>query len=1167
MSEAIKFIHLRNHTEYSLVDGIIRVKPLVKRVAELAMPAIGVTDQSNLFATVKFYRAALAAGIKPIIGADVQIRDSVGQKKPYIITLLAQNQQGYLALCELISEAYLNGQDKGVAYLTSKKILEKNEGLIALSGCLDGLFSTSLQSNDTEQADTMLSTWLQVFKDRFYIELQRIGRSGEEGLNNQLLALASKYHAPIVATNSACFLKPEEFDAHEARVCINQGRVLSDTRRVKTHTEQQYLKSQEDMLALFSDLPEALENTVEIAKRCNVELSLGENFLPDFPVPEGMTIDEYFADLSQKGLEKRIQETSHRIKFDDEKRAQYQARLKRELDVICQMGFPGYFLIVADFIQWAKDNGVPVGPGRGSGAGSIIAYALRITDLDPLEFDLLFERFLNPERVSMPDFDVDFCMDGRDRVIDYVGEKYGRDKVSQIITYGSMAAKAVIRDVGRVLGHPYGFVDRLAKAIPFEIGMTLTKALDESPDLLNAYKESDEVRELIDLALMLEGVARNAGKHAGGVVIAPSKLTDFSPLYCEEGGANLVTQFDKDDIEAVGLVKFDFLGLRTLTIIDWALQNINQRLAAKGEKAVNIDLLPRDDELTYELLKNYATTAVFQLESRGMKDLIRRLRPDTFEDIIALVALFRPGPLQSGMVDDYINVKHGRKKAEYPHPTLIPILEPTNGVILYQEQVMQIAQDLAGYSLGSADLLRRAMGKKKPEEMAKQREMFTTGAVANNVEESVATYIFDLMEKFAGYGFNKSHSAAYALIAYQTAWLKAHYPSEFMAAVLSSDMDNTDKVVLFIDECRDMGLNILPPDVNSSYYRFTTNEEGDIIYGLGALKGVGEGAIESIIQQRELNGPYSSHEDLANRIDLRKANRRVQEALIRAGALDCFDTNRAQLMQQLTNVLQVAEQQGKSAMAGQNDLFGVSLVETTQKSNAVRVKAWSEHERLKHEKTILGLYLTGHPFDTVRDEMSNIVSGKLAALHDMELSSPGGGQYRRAKGKPITVSGLVLNIRTRPTKSGAKIATIILDDGSARMEAVAYSEVFETYSEQLQVEQIVVIEGSISFDDFAGQNRISIESVMTVEQARKRFIKDVLIELDADVLKQDNKINQLHTVLSKYRGGDCPVKIKLMLPGASFALLLPDEWNIKPEDALLTDLHNALPEQQGFIRY
>ncbi|MEE4290377.1 MAG: DNA polymerase III subunit alpha [Cycloclasticus sp.] len=1167
MSEHVKFIHLRNHTEYSLVDGIIRVKPLVKRAAELSMPAIGVTDQSNLFAAVKFYRAAISAGVKPIIGADIQIRDSISQKMPYTVTLLVQNKQGYLALCELISDAYLHGQDKGVPFLTSQKIFDNNNGLIVLSGGLEGVFFTSLESNDLEAADQIAASWMQVFGDRFYIELQRVGREGEDALNNQLLGLATRHQVPIVATNTPCFLNQEEFNAHEARVCINQGRVLSDSRRVKVHTEQQYLKTQQEMLELFSDVPEAIENTVEIAKRCNVELSLGENFLPNFPVPEGMTIDEYFADLSQKGLDTRIVETSHRITFDENKREEYQARLKRELDVICQMGFPGYFLIVADFIQWAKDNKVPVGPGRGSGAGSIVAYALRITDLDPLEFDLLFERFLNPERVSMPDFDVDFCMDGRDRVIDYVGEKYGRDKVSQIITYGSMAAKAVIRDVGRVLGHPYGFVDRLAKAIPFEIGMTLTKALDESPDLLSAYQDEDEVKELIDLALMLEGIARNAGKHAGGVVISPSKLTDFSPLYCEEGGANLVTQFDKDDIEAVGLVKFDFLGLRTLTIIDWALQNINQRKEVKGEEKINIDLLPRDDELTYELLKNYATTAVFQLESRGMKDLIRRLRPDSFEDIIALVALFRPGPLQSGMVDDYINVKHGRKKAEYPHPTLIPILEPTNGVILYQEQVMQIAQDLAGYSLGSADLLRRAMGKKKPEEMAKQREMFTTGAVANNVDESVATYIFDLMEKFAGYGFNKSHSAAYALIAYQTAWLKAHYPSEFMAAVLSSDMDNTDKVVLFIDECRDMGLDILPPDVNSSEYRFTTNEEGQIIYGLGAIKGVGEAAIESIIEQRKSDGAYLSHEDLARRIDLRKANRRVQEALIRSGAADCFDDNRAKLMHELSNVLQVAEQHGKSAAVGQNDLFGLSLVETSQQSDPINIEQWTEHERLKQEKSILGLYLTGHPFDSVRDEMMSVVSGKLSTLHDMELSSPAGGQYRRAKGKPVTVAGLVLEVRTRPTKSGSKIATIIIDDGSARMEAVAYSEVFENYNEILLTDQIVVIEGSISFDDFAGQNRISIESVMTIEQARARFLKDLFIELDGKSLKQENQINQLHELLSVYRGGECPVRIKLTLDGASSALNLSDEWRVSPKDALLEGLRNVLPEQHRFIRY
>ena len=915
MSDEVKFIHLRNHTEYSLVDGIIRVKSFVKQAIELKMPAIAVTDQSNLFAAVKFYRASVGSGVKPILGADILIRDSLGQKKPFIITLLVQNKAGYLGLSELISESYINGQYKGIPYLTTEKILKKNEGLIVLSGCVDGLFLECIESGDVEAAEQIAARWKQAFANRFYLEVQRIGRASEEKVVNALVNLAAKQSLPIVATNGACFLKEDEFAAHEARVCINQGRVLSDTRRAKTHTEQQYLKTQDEMVELFSDLPEAIENTVEIAKRCNIKLSLGENFLPDFPVPEGMSTDKYFTDLSKKGLDKRIEETSERLGFDEEKLAIYQARLTRELDVICTMGFPGYFLIVADFIQWAKDNGIPVGPGRGSGAGSIVAYALRITDLDPLEFDLLFERFLNPERVSMPDFDVDFCMDGRDRVIDYVGQKYGRDKVSQIITYGSMAAKAVIRDVGRVLGHPYGFVDRLAKAVPFEIGMTLTKALDESPDFLSAYQEEEEVKELVDLALQLEGIARNAGKHAGGVVISPTKLTDFSPLYCEEGGANLVTQFDKDDIEAVGLVKFDFLGLRTLTIIDWALQNINSGLEAKGEKPVNIDTLPRDDEKTYELLKNYTTTAVFQLESRGMKDLIRRLRPDTFEDIIALVALFRPGPLQSGMVDDYINVKHGRKKAEYAHPALVPILEPTNGVILYQEQVMQIAQDLAGYSLGTADLLRRAMGKKKPEEMAKQREMFTSGAVANKVEESVATYIFDLMEKFAGYGFNKSHSAAYALIAYQTAWLKAHYPAEFMAAVLSSDMDNTEKVVLFIDECRDLGLEILPPDINMSSYRFTTNDEGEILYGLGAIKGVGEAAIDSIIEQRNLDGLYKSHEGLTKRIDLRKANRRVQEALIKSGALDAFDCHRAKLMHELSDVLQMAEQHNRSLTA------------------------------------------------------------------------------------------------------------------------------------------------------------------------------------------------------------------------------------------------------------
>ena len=1167
-NDALPFIHLRNHTEYSLVDGLIRVKSLVQEAKNLNMPAVAVTDHTNLFATVKFYRSAIAAGVKPIIGADVLIKDTIDQKAPYVITLLVQNRAGYLGLSELISDAYLHGQEKGIAYLTSQQVLSKNAGLIVLSGAMDGEIGQHLLANNRDVANTTLERWVGAFGDRFYIELQRVGKQGEHLYVQQAIELASTFNVPVVATNANCFIRAEEFDAHEARVCINQGRVLGDPRRVKNHTPQQYFKSSEEMQALFEDLPEALENTVHIAQRCNVELTLGKNYLPDFPIPAGLTIDQYISKLAEDGLQKRMSETAGRIDFDEVTTQIYQERLKRELDVICQMGFPGYFLIVADFIQWAKDNAVPVGPGRGSGAGSIVAYAMRITDIDPIEFDLLFERFLNPERVSMPDFDIDFCMDGRDRVIEYVGEKYGRDKVSQIITYGRMVAKAVVRDVGRVLSHPYGFVDRLAKAVPFEIGMTLTKALEQSPDLKAAYDDEDEVHELIDLALKLEGVARNAGKHAGGVVISPSKLTDFSPLYCEEGGGSLVTQFDKDDIEAVGLVKFDFLGLRTLTIIDWALQNINKSLEEKGQELVNIDGIPRDDELTYDLFKSYTTTAVFQLESKGMKDLIRRLRPDCFEDIIALVALFRPGPLESGMVDDYINVKHGRKKAEYPHPSLESILKPTNGVILYQEQVMQIAQDLAGYTLGGADLLRRAMGKKKVEEMAKQREMFTKGAVANDVALETATYIFDLMEKFAGYGFNKSHSAAYALIAYQTAWLKAHYPSEFMAAVLSSDMDNTDKVVMLIDECKEMNLTILPPDINQSDYRFTTNDIGEILYGLGAIKGVGEAAIESIIEERLTVKVYKHHEDFAKTIDIRKANKRVQEALIKSGALDCFDKNRARLMHNLPNVLQVAEQQNKVDSAGQNDLFGLSTIDTSTRLQIDDVKEWSEDIRLKAEKETLGLYLTGHPYDSVKEEMSSIVSGKLSKLVEMDLGAPQGANKFRSKGKPVTIAGLILEVRIRLTKRGSKIATIILDDGSARLELVAYTEVYEQYREMLLAEHIVVISGGLSFDDFAGQNRVSIETVLTVEQAREKFAKNILLELSEHSERMaESVVNQLHKTLAMYKGGGCPIKIKYASNKASTAIGLSEDWSVYPKDTLIKELKQMLPEQNKFVRF
>ena len=867
-SPAPTFIHLRLHTEYSLQDGLTDIKALAKRCAKLGMPAVAVTDHSNLFALVKFYKAAQGEGVKPIAGADVLVYNDPEPASPHLLSLYVQNEAGYLALTELISRAYRENQHHGVPMVMADWLEMRNEGLIALSGARQGQIGRALLAGNKDEARRQCEHWLKVFDNRFYLELQRTSRPQEEPYILGAVDLAVEFDAPVVATNDVRFLDASDFEANEARVCIHQGRVLDDPRRPRDYSDQQYLKSPEEMAALFADLPEALENSVEIARRCNIKLTLGKNYLPQFPVPDGMTPAEFFAEESRKGLRERlaVRPPTGRGSLEDRTRA-YEDRLELEIGVINQMNFPGYFLIVADFIQWAKNNQIPVGPGRGSGAGSLVAYALKITDLDPIEFELLFERFLNPERVSMPDFDVDFCMDRRDEVIAYVAEKYGRDQVSQIITYGSMAAKAVVRDVGRVLGHSYGFVDKIAKLIPFELGITLDKALTDSEDLKKLYDTDEEVRTLIDLGKALEGITRNAGKHAGGVVIAPSQLIDFSPLYCEQGGDNLVTKFDKDDVEAVGLVKFDFLGLRTLTIIDWALETINKQLAEKGQPPVDITRIPLDDPKSYELLKSCQTTAVFQLESRGMKDLIKRLKPDCFEDIIALVALFRPGPLQSGMVDDYINVKHCKQKAEFPHPCLEPILKPTNGVIVYQEQVMKIAQDMAGYTLGGADLLRRAMGKKKPEEMAKQREIFVTGATEKGIDTSISGYIFDLMEKFAGYGFNKSHSAAYALVSYQTAWLKAHFPAAFMAAVLSSDMDKTDKVVVFIEECRQMKLPIRPPDINRSEFRFTVLPDGSIQYGLGAIKGVGENAITYLLEERKKNGPY------ADRFALRRSMR------------------------------------------------------------------------------------------------------------------------------------------------------------------------------------------------------------------------------------------------------------------------------------------------------
>ena len=924
-----QFVHLRLHTEYSLVDGIVRVPELMAAVSAAAMPAVALTDQSNLFAMVKFYKEALSTGIKPVIGVDAWVREA-DERAPSRIVFLCQDLVGYRHLTQLVTRSFLQGQQRGVPMLERKWLeSEMLRGLIVLSGGADGDVGQAINRGRDDEAARCVSRWQDLCGDRFYLEVQRTGRAGEEAHAQAVVDLAQQRGVAAVATNDVRFLTRGEFEAHEARVCIHDGALLADPSRARRYSEEQYLKSTAEMAELFSDVPELLDNSVEIAKRCSLEIRLGASMLPAYPVPEGSFTEGYLRDEAARGLEARlagVRAGGLRAGATETSAADYTARLDLELDVICSMGFAGYFLIVADFIRWARNNGVPVGPGRGSGAGSLVAYVLGITDLDPIEHDLLFERFLNPERVSMPDFDVDFCMEGRDRVIEYVANKYGRERVSQIITYGTLAAKAVVRDVGRVLGHNYGYVDKIAKLIPFEIGITLDKALEQEEELKRLYEGEPDIRELIDLARSLEGLARNAGTHAGGVVIAPSVLTDFTPLYCEEGSTTPVTQFDKDDVEAAGLVKFDFLGLRTLTIIDWAVRDINAARAQAGEAPLLMSALPMEDAATYQLLKSCKTTAVFQLESRGMKDLIRRLQPDRFGDIVALVALFRPGPLQSGMVEDFIARKHDTSGAtiDYLHPDLKPVLAATYGVILYQEQVMQIAQILAGYTLGGADLLRRAMGKKKAEEMAKQRSVFVSGAVARGVREAQATHIFDLMEKFAGYGFNKSHSAAYALLSYHTAWLKAHYPAAFMAAVLSSDMDKTDKVVTLIDECAGMGLNVQPPDVNESVYAFHVSGPMSIRYGMGAIKGVGASAVEAIIEERQRNGAFQSLPDLCRRIDLTRVNRRVFDALIRSGSLDRIGPNRATLTAELDRAMHLGEQNSRAMSVGQVDLFGLS---------------------------------------------------------------------------------------------------------------------------------------------------------------------------------------------------------------------------------------------------
>ena len=1145
---AANFIHLRVHSEYSIVDGIVRIPSLLDRVVADAMPAVALTDQTNLFALVKFYRAAMARGVKPIIGADFYVRHTQ-QRETSRLTLLCMNNIGYRNITELITKAYTDGQQSGLACIDQEWIEEHAEGLIALSGGVAGELGQLLLKDKQELTDAYLNNWAKVFDGRFYIELQRTGRENEETYNQRALVLAKARNMPVVATNDVRFISAEEFDAHEVRVCINQSRVLSDPRRTHDYSEQQYLRSAEEMSQLFSDVPSALQNTVEIAKRCNVTLEFGNNVLPEFPIPDAVSTDEYLRLQSDAGLHERL--GTGGIATEILPLSDYHKRLEIELDVIQRMGYAGYFLIVSDFTRWARENDVPVGPGRGSGAGSLVAYVLGITDIDPLRYDLLFERFLNPERVSMPDFDIDFCMAGRDRVIEYVAKRYGREKVSQIITYGTMAAKAVVRDVGRVLGHSYGFVDRIAKMVPFEIGMTLKKALGQEKDFQALYDEEEEVRSLIDMALQLEGIARNAGKHAGGVVIAPSKLTDFTPLYCEAGGANIVTQLDKDDVEAIGLVKFDFLGLRTLTIIDGTVKSINRRRKKEKAELLELNQIPLDDDASYQLLQDQQTTAVFQLESSGIKDILGRLKPDKFDDVVAMVALYRPGPLQSGMVDDFIDRKHGAA-IEYPHPDLEPILNQTYGVILYQEQVMQIAQVLAGYTLGGADLLRRAMGKKKASEMAKQRSIFVEGSTERGVDEAKANYIFDLMEKFAGYGFNKSHSVAYALLAYQTAWLKAHYPAEFMASVLSADMDNTDKVVNLIDECRTMGLEVMPPNLNSSYYAFTVTEEHQVVYGLGAIKGVGEAAVESLVQERAA-GPYKTLSDLCIRLDLQKFNRRSLEAMIRSGAADVFIQNRATLMHALPKAVQLADQQQKNNDTGQNDLFGGGQV-MAKEALLEQKPEWDMDAKLAAERETLGLYLTGHPVDQYRQELSSIVGKNLRQRLAMPVPEV---DYRNRNKNTIKVAGLLMHMRLRNSPSG-RIAFLTIDDNTARLDVAVFTDAYSRFKHLLVKDRILIIEGGLSIDEFNSQPRLRANEIVALEEVRAEKARGLIVEVDGTVTAERKSAlaKELMATLQQYRGGQCHMEIQYQTDSEQGNLCLGEQWKVIPEQELLRRLNN-----------
>ncbi len=1146
------FVHLRLHSEYSIADGMVRLDEAVARATADGMPALALTDLANLFGMVKFYSGARARGLKPIVGCDVWVESAAGtgeRDRSARLLLLVKNRAGYLRLCELLTGAYLGPRRRGRAEISRAALAAgDNAGLIALSGAAGGDVGQALLMGSAAQAEAAAREWARLFPGSYYLEIQRYGQPQAEALVAASVALAGQLNLPVVATHPVQFLAREDFKAHEARVCIAEGHVLADPRRPRHFTEEQYFKSQAEMQALFADLPEALENAVEIARRCNLSIELGKNRLPLFPVPEGVTLDDYLTQQAEAGLERRLAQLYPDAAAREKRRPEYAARLAFECRTIRQMGFPGYFLIVADFINWAKQNGVPVGPGRGSGAGSLAAYSLGITDLDPLRYELLFERFLNPERVSMPDFDVDFCQEGRDRVIDYVKKKYGAHAVSQIATFGTMAAKAVVRDVGRVLDLGFNFVDQFAKLIPNELGITLADARGKEPAINERAGKEEEIRELLELAERLEGLTRNVGMHAGGVLIAPDRLTDFCPLYSAAGADSAVSQFDKDDVERAGLVKFDFLGLRTLTILAEAVRSVKE----VEDVDIDIDVLPLDDKPTYDrIFKTANTTAVFQFESRGMKETLVQAKPDRLEDLIALNALYRPGPMD--FIPNFIARKHGRERIVYPHPLLERVVGNTYGIMVYQEQVMQAAQVVAGYSLGGADLLRRAMGKKKPEEMAQQRAIFVAGAAKNNIGADKANEIFDTMEKFAGYGFNKSHAAAYSLVAYQTAYLKCHHPAAFMAATLSSEMADTDKVQFFVADAVSCGLTFLPPDVNRSRYRFTPVDAKTIRYGLGAIKGTGESAIGAILRAREgadgKAGDFADLFDFCRRIDKRVVNRRVIEALVRAGAFDAIDERRASLMASVGIALEAAEQAERNALqAGLFDAGGGQ----DQPLKMIEAAPWSERERLLNEKQALGFFLSGHPYNEVRAELSAFIRRPLDALEPQK--------------EPVLLAGIVTATRTQMTRRG-KMIVVTLDDGTAQVEMTVFNELFEAERAKIREDEPLIVEGKVSRDDFSGGLRVNADRLLTLAEARGRFAKVLCLGLNGKVSAGETAAEKLRLLLAPYRNGPCPVRVRYRNDKAECELPLGEAWRVRLDDELLAGLQQWLRAENVEVVY